>query len=355
MTAADPEEAARQDLFADSDVRVEVLGRLDLQEVDRVWMLIERATEADGVRPLSEHVALHLRHGGDDRVRNVLLYTSGDRLAGYAHLDVTDVVEGSSAELVVDPQMRGRHLGRILVAHLIAETPDGRLRLWSHGEHPAAAALSAAMGFARMRSLWQMRRSLFAPLPAPVLPAGIRVRTFLPGIDDEAWLALNARAFASHPEQGSWTAQDLHQRLAEPWFSASGFFLAERPDEGGRLVGFHWTKVHGEIEHPHGHSHAGAADHREPREVAAGRAPHHLGGGVHGHDPIGEVYVVGVDPGEQGKGLGRALTLLGLANLRALGLPDAMLYVDADNLPAIKLYTDLGFTRWDSDVMFRRG
>jgi mycothiol synthase len=362
VTAANPGEAALPELFTDADVRVEVLGRLDPEEVDRVWMLIERATETDGVRPLSEHVALHLRHGGDDRVRNILLYTAGDRLAGYAHLDITDVVEGSSAELVVDPELRDRHLGRILVAHLLAETPDGRLRLWSHGEHPAAAALSTAMGFTRMRSLWQMRRSLFAPLPTALLPPGVRIRTFLPGIDDDAWLALNAAAFASHPEQGSWTASDLQQRMAEPWFSAEGFFLAERADELGRLVGFHWTKVHGEIDHVHGHAHvhehehsgdlgpehAADTDHQRPAHPAD--SVH----GLHGHEPIGEVYVVGVDPSEQGNGLGRALTLVGLAHLRALGLPDAMLYVDADNIPAIKLYTDLGFTRWDSDVMFRR-
>jgi mycothiol synthase len=351
VTAANPGDTATPATFTDTDVRVEVVGRLDPAEIDRVWMLIERATETDGVRPLSEHVALHLRHGGDDRVRNVLLYTAGDHLAGYAHLDITDVVEGSSAELVVDPELRGRHLGRILVAHVLAETPDGRLRLWSHGEHPAAAALSAAMGFTRMRSLWQLRRSLFAPLPAPVVPPGVEIRTFRPGVDDKAWLALNARAFASHPEQGTWTVADLDQRIAEPWFSAEGFFLAERPDQGGRLVGFHWTKVHGEVEHVHGHRNQGEPAHEHGQEH-----PHEgdHAGQLHGHDPIGEVYVVGVDPGEQGNGLGRALTLVGLRHLRALGLPDAMLYVDADNTPAIRLYTDLGFTRWDSDVMFRR-
>jgi mycothiol synthase len=352
VTAANPGEAATPDVFTDTDVRVEVLGRLDPAEIDRVWMLIERATETDGVRPLSEHVALHLRHGGDDRVRNVLLYTAGDRLAGYAHLDITDVVEGSSAELVVDPELRGRHLGRILVAHILAETPDGRLRLWSHGEHPAAAALSTSMGFTRMRSLWQLRRSLFAPLPAPVVPAGVQIRTFRPGVDDQAWLALNALAFAQHPEQGSWTAEDLAQRMAEPWFSPEGFFLAERPDQDSRLVGFHWTKVHGEIDHVHGHRHDGEHPHEHVHDHP--QETDHPGS-VHGHEPIGEVYVVGVDPDEQGNGLGRALTLVGLRHLRALGLPDAMLYVDADNAPAIRLYTDLGFTRWDTDVMFHRG
>jgi mycothiol synthase len=335
-----------QSTFSDADIRVEVLGRLDASEVESVTRLIEKATEVDGVRPLSEHVSLHLRHGGDDGARNVLLYLTPDRLAGYAHLDSTDAVEGPSAELVVDPDVRERGLGRLLVRHVLSETTDGRLRLWSHGDHPGAAALSAAMGFTRMRSLWQLRRSLYAPLPAPVLAPGVEIRTFVPGQDDEAWLELNAKAFASHPEQGDWTLADLHQRMAEPWFQPDGFFLAVRPEAGGRLVGFHWTKVHGEVEHahvpPHDDLHAGHVD----------RAGHD---GSHGHEPIGEVYVVGVDPSEQGHGLGRALTLVGLRHLRSMGLPDAMLYVDADNTPAIRLYTDLGFTRWDTDVMFRRG
>jgi mycothiol synthase len=339
--------------FDESDVRVEVLGRLEHAELDQVTHLIERATEDDGVRPLSEHVSLHLRHGGDEWVRNVLLYLTDGRLAGYAHLDITDLVEGASAELVIDPDLRGHGLGRLLLRHVLAETTDGRLRLWSHGEHPGAAALAASMGFSLSRALWQLRRSLYAPIPAPELAPGVHIRTFVPGADDAAWLELNSKAFAHHPEQGGWTSADLRQRLAEPWFDTAGFFLAyrsgdrdaQRPDEDGRLVGFHWTKVHGEIDHALGHAHPGS-----PHDHV-----HHRQDGSHGHAPIGEVYVVGVDPSEQGHGLGRALTLVGLRHLRALGLPDAMLYVDADNTPAIRLYTELGFTRWDTDVMFRRG
>ena len=147
-----------------TSVRVESLGRLDEDEVGRVALLVERATETDGVRPLSEHVALHLRHGGDAHVRNVLVYVDG-ALAAYAHLDVTDPVEGSSAELVVDPAHRGGGVGGRLVAELLRETPDGRLRLWAHGEHPAAARLAAHHGFDRVRVLWQLRRSLYAPIP----------------------------------------------------------------------------------------------------------------------------------------------------------------------------------------------
>lgn len=326
--------------------RIVVLGRLDPTDTHQVRELVQRATDADGVSPLSEHVLLHLRHGGDAPVRNVVACVDGDpggrpALAGYAHLDVTDVVEGASAELVVDPAWRNEGIGRRLAETLLAQTPDGRLRLWAHGEHPAAAGLAASLGLVRSRHLWQMRRSLRALLPRPVLPDGVAVRTFRPGDDDAAWVSLNARAFADHPEQGAWTEADLHRRMAEPWFDPAGFFLAERaaPDGSVRLVGFHWTKVHGNEAHEHPHEHS------------AGQ-PHDHG---HGHDPIGEVYVVGVDPAEQGHGLGRALTLVGLQHLRSLGLAAVLLYVDADNASAIRLYEALGFTHWDTDVMYSSG
>jgi mycothiol synthase len=319
-----------------ADPRVEVVGPLSEAEVHAVAALVDAATEVDGVRPLSEHVMLHLRYGGDAPVRNVLVYVD-DRLAAYGHLDVTDEVAGASAEVVVHPFARRRGLGRLLIATTIAEAPDGRLRLWSHGEHPAAAALALSMGFALSRTLWQMRRSLYAALPVPQLPDGVGVRTFEAGRDDDAWVRLNSLAFRDHPEQGGWGADDLHRRMREPWFDPAGFFLATRTSEGGaeHLVGFHWTKVHGGPEHP----------------LVTG--PHTHDG--HGHDLIGEVYVVGVDPAERGTGLGRALTLTGLRHLRHLGLPDAMLYVEADNAAAIGLYTRLGFTRWETDVMFSRG
>jgi mycothiol synthase len=318
------------DRFGEADLRVEVLDTLDSAEVNRVALLVERATETDGVRPLSEHVSLHLRYGGGADGRNVLLYVRGDQLAGYAHIDLNDTVGGPVAELVVDPAMRGRGLGRILVSHAQAVAPGGHLRLWSHGEHPAAVALAKRLGLNRTRTLLQLRRSLGAALPEPVLPTGVRIRTFRPGLDDEAWVRLNARAFAGHPEQGSVGLDGLRQRMGQDWFDPKGFFLAVRDDAGTaggeRLVGFHWTKVHGIAQPP---------------------------STEHGHDPIGEVYVVGVDPGEQGRGLGRALTIVGLAHLRSLGLSEVMLYVDADNTAAIKVYTGLGFAHWDTDVTFQ--
>jgi mycothiol synthase len=307
-----------------------VQGRLSPEDIEAVRSLVTEVTAYDGVGPLSDHVMLHLPRGGDEEVRNLLVRDEG-RLVGYAHLDVTDAVEGSSAELAVLPSARGRGIGRALVTRLIDETPDGRLRLWAHGESPGSGALARSMGFTRSRVLWQMRMSLDTELPEVVLPDGVTIRTFEVGADERAWTELNNKAFAAHPDQGGWEVDEVLVREAEPWFDPKGFFLAFRD---GRLVGFHWTKVHGALTHHHGDS-----------EHAHG----------HDHPPLGEVYVVGVDPSEQGQGLGPALTLIGLHHLQRLGLDEVMLYVDESNTNAIRVYERLGFTRSATDVSWSRG
>lgn len=303
-------------------------ARLTAEEVRAVRRLVDDATDADGHPPLSEHVLLHLPLGGDEQGQHLLAGPTVE-LAGYAHLDVTDPVAGPSAELVVAPLARRQGTGRALVEELLRRSPDGRLRLWAHGEHPAAAHLAAALGLRRSRVLLQMRRPLTGPLPPYAMPEGTRLRSFVVGQDEAAWTALNARAFAGHPEQGSWTEQEVLLREREPWFDPEGFLLAERD---GALVGFHWTKVHG-------------SDPSADRQSADR---------THAHEAVGEVYVVGVDPAERGHGLGAALTVAGLHWLRGLGLSTVLLYVDEDNRAAVRVYERLGFVRHSTDVSFSR-
>jgi mycothiol synthase len=297
-------------------------GRLTPAQIAQVLDLAEAAAAADSVAPLSEHVLLHLRYdaagagaGADPAGGRDLVLTVNGEIAGYAYLDSPGPGDPDvSGELVIHPLHRGHGLGLALVRELIAQADGHRVRIWAHGDLPAAARLARAAGFDRFRALWQMRRSLRDPLDPPRFPAGTTLRTFRPGQDEAEWLSLNARAFAKHPEQGAWRRHDLELREQEPWFDPAGFFIAERD---GAMTGFHWTKVSG----PAG---------------------------------IGEVYVVGVDPGERGTGLGRALTLAGLRYLRDRGLAEAMLYVDEDNVPAIRMYEGLGFTRWSTDAMYQQ-
>jgi mycothiol synthase len=295
-------------------------AELTTAQVTEILALVGAARLADGVAPLSEHGLLRLRYDRWGTGRDFIL-TAGNDIAGYAYLDPpagSDV----AGELVIHPGRRRQGFGRALAGALIAAADGHALRLWAHGDLPAAAGLASTMGFERFRALWQMRRSLDNalgdPLGQPVLPAGRTLRTFVPGRDEDEWLSLNARAFAKHPEQSGWTRHDLELREREPWFDPAGFFIAEAD---GAMTGFHWTKVH-------------PGDPPSPG--------------------IGEVYVVGVDPAEQGSGLGRALTLAGLRHLRDLGVPEVMLYADEDNAPAIRMYETLGFTRARVDAMYRR-
>jgi mycothiol synthase len=302
------------------------LPQLDAPEITAVTALIDAVTEADGITPTSEHVLLHLRHGGDREGINLLARLDGE-LAGYAHLDVTDRVEGPSAELAVHPRYRRRGVATALMRALEEASADaGPLRLWAHGRLPDAAALAHALGYVEERVLLQLRRSLLSELPDRPLPAGLVLRAFVPGQDEQAWLAVNNRAFADHPDQGGWTAEDIAIREQEPWFDPAGFLLAVRESDG-TLRGFHWTKVHGADPNSHGE---------------------------HAHAPLGEVYVLGVDPDAQGSGLGPALTAAGLRYLRGRGLAQVMLYVDESNAAAVHTYLKLGFTRWDADVRYRR-
>ncbi|GAB2624927.1 mycothiol synthase [Streptomyces capparidis] len=277
-----------------------------------VTELIEEAAAHDGRSPVSEQGLLHLRRPREG-VRHLLLRDRGGELTGYAQLEDTDPVEAPAAEMVIRPGHRCLGHGRALGGALLAVSGK-RLRVWAHGGHPAARRLAGALGLTLFRELRQMRRPLEGgpAVPEPALPEGVSVRTFRPGRDEDAWLAVNAAAFAHHPEQGSWGPRDLADRMAEPWFDPEGFFLAERD---GRLVGFHWTKIH--------------------------KA-----------ERLGEIYVLGVHPSQQGTGLGKALTAVGLRHL-ARTQPTAMLYVDADNTAAVTVYERMGFTVHDVDLMYR--
>jgi mycothiol synthase len=276
---------------------------------DSVRSLLLAARDVDGTPEVDAGGPLPREFRGG---RHLLAYDQ-DTLVGYAHVDTAgDAFGNQIVELLVHPDHRNSGVGTALVDEVLAI--DSPLRLWSHRDHPAAARIAERKNLARVRELLLMRLDNDVELPEPRWRDGIRVRTFVPGQDEAAMIAVNKRAFDWHPEQGMLTVADVEATEKEPWFDPDGFFLAT--DDDDKVVGFHWTKVHG--------------------------------------DGTGEVYVVGVDPAAQGGGLGRALTLAGLHHLRARGVPETVLYVESDNKPAVAVYTRLGFTLAYTNVAYQR-
>lgn len=289
---------------------------------EQVLSLIKVAQDFDNTPAIAEHVLLHLRHGGD-KADSHLVIQKDKKVIGYAHLDKTDQVAGPSVELVIQPEHRGSGIESELLKAAI-DACGNKIRLWSHGDLPQARALAESNNFIKVRTVIQMSKDLTEVSP---IDCDYQIRSFLPDLDNKAWLTLNNQAFASHPEQGNWSEADLLIRLNEDWFDEKGFFVAQ--DQTG-LIGFTWTKIHG----GHSHSHSTGEDH-------------------HDHAPIGEIYVTAVSDKYVGKGIGKALTITGLNYLKYQGLNIAMLYVDEDNQAAFNLYKSLGFTESGKDVMYK--
>jgi mycothiol synthase len=277
-----------------------------------VLEVIAAAAAADGRASVSQETQLELQRGSS-ALRHVVA-TGTEGLVGYGALTTTAGPRAMLAEIAVHPAARRLGHGEALLGALLALAAPQQLSIWAHGSDSAVAGFAAAHDLHADRILLQLRRDVAPEPAADALPQPYRLRTFRPGQDEDALLRANAAAFTALPDQGGWGRQDLADRMAQDWFDPTGCFLAIAPD--GAIAGFHWTKQH-------------------PPE------------------PLGEIYVLGVTPQHRQRGLARALAGIGLAHLGAAGCRTVLLYVDAANTPARRLYRELGFRQYDTDTLFR--
>lgn len=301
---------------------------VDAATADLIEAVARAAESVDGVAPLGEQPLRALREAGAD-ARHLLFLGDGDQIVAYAQLFGTG--EEAAAELVVHPEQRRRGAGSDLVRAVLDREPGAAV--WAHGDLPAARALSERLGLTRTRELLMMRRRATTgpALPDRQSPPGIETGTLAEAASEggtrwqgmearEEFLRVNNAAFSWHPEQGGWSREQLDERLAVDWVDLAAVFLAvDTTGDRPRLAGFHWTKT--------------VAQPGEPVE--------------------GEVYVVAVDPADQGRGLGGLLTALGLAHLEGdVGAESVVLYVEGDNHAAIRTYDKLGFEVAHRDVTY---
>jgi len=309
-------------------IRLELHTDLDAGVLEEILALIEDATRIEGHRPVGEHKYSHLVVGANRWV-GVLAYEtqeSADRLVGYAHTrwNPVNATPRMAVEIVVHPEYYRTDVARMLLwetRSVLARAGGGVLFLWVHRVEDPADTLPARLGFRVQRELAFMVRPMNGLPAEPSLPDGVQLRAYRTGLDDEEFLRVNNAAFEGHPENGGWDSHEFAQRRTLEWFDPAGLIMAWR---GETCVGFHWTKWH---------SH-------DSEETPA-------------HEPVGEVYVLGVDPGEQGTGLGRALLLAGLRHLHGRGCRQAILYVDCANVGAVKLYESAGFALEYREVCYQ--
>ena len=287
--------------------------------------MVAAASEADASPPLSDAALL-----GDDPATGhfaVLADDDAGELLGYAVV----LPSSGTIEIVVAPAARGRGIGAELMSAALAH---GGREFWTRGDRSAPHVLATKAGMVPSRHLWCMSAPLGNPSPdseAEHEPdheeMALTIGPYRGPADDEGILAVNAAAFGALPDQGSWTQEDLDARFAAEWFDPADLLVMR--DQQQQIVGFHWTKVHqpGSIGFP------------TPRPAGA--------------SPVGEVYVLALDPRVQGRGWARPLLRAGLEHLRQRGCREVILYVDDSNVGARRLYLREGFRDDRLDILYR--
>lgn len=175
-------------------------------------------------------------------------------------------------------------------------------------------------GFAIARYFFRMTCPLNAPIPEPQFPAGFTLRHVTSDADIERWVEAYNQSFVDHWNFHPRTIEAQRHWLTDPNYRPELDLIAVAPDE--TIAAFCLCIIN-------------AADNARNQRNE------------------GWIALLGTRRGFRRIGLGRAMLLAGLQQLKAAGVDTAKLGVDATNpTGALRLYESVGFRRMQTWINY---
>jgi mycothiol synthase len=305
-------------------------GEKDLEAIANLLNTCAAFELRDDWTSVSE-LRLELEDPSTDQQQDIRLWEDADaKLIGFGQMWIPPSGDNDDGFLWfnVHPEYRGGYLEKQAIAwgeqrmrEVAAERGVYvRLRARSRDNNSDLIAILESCGFTPDRYFFRMGRSLLEPLPEPKFPEGFTLRQLQGEQESEPWVEMFNQTFIDH-----WNYHPLTVETHKHWFTDPNYkpefdLVAIAPD--GTFAAFCFCYINSEEN-----------EHFERKD--------------------GWIADLGARRGFRQIGLGRAMLLAGLHQLKAAGMDTAKLGVDADNPNgALQLYESVGFQKLLTHISF---
>ncbi len=293
-------------------------------DLEPVIELINTCHQADGIplRTTAETFMAQARDEQGQSERHYLVAEADGRPVAFSDL-MCEAGTRLVSRVWIHPDWRAGDAGRLLVERRLEQTSsfaEQVLDIPVRSTQQYKTVLLEGMGFRYVRTWWIMRVDLTQDLPLAKIPSGFCFRTAVSGQDDEMLTTLMNDVFSEHWGEGKHNLEEIRHDLALPWFDPHLLVFAETR---GQPVGYVWSWVDPQ------------------RRASTDKACAYIGD-------------LGVTAAYRRRGLGRALLMRALADLKARGMSAAELEMDGLNTNARRLYESVGFKQHVELLWYRK-
>jgi mycothiol synthase len=306
------------------------------QDLPAIADLINTCTIADGLLDSTtsvDELRLEFNSPSANSKHNLGLWEDANGIVGFASIWVPDSGETIDGTLWfnVHPTARDRGLETEMIAWAEARMQQvSRERSVSTSLHvPVRETLTNRItllrqhGFEPVRHFYRMERSLHDPISVPKFPDGFSLYQMNGEEDAQAWVDLFNQSFVDH-----WNHHEMKLEECLYWLNHNPHYRPEldlvaiAPD--GTFAAFCYSEIDPDY------------------NIRIGRN-------------LGAVHLLGTRRGFRRMGLGRAMLLAGLHQLKAAGMDTARLGVDTKNPSgARQLYESVGFRQVLTNIVFMK-